>query len=395
MGYRGRMMTMTTKTTIFREHLDKYLAGTKQQRGAILDHVCFVAQVHRKAASRKFHALGRRSKTHRDRRGRPTVYGPDVTATLRTVWDAGNEVCGELLFPMLREYVDILQRDGMWEHREDTTTKLLAMSLATVKRRVSVFLKARTPRSGISSTKPSHLKHIIPVFTGPWADEPPGSGQLDTVRHSDSATGDAVYTLNYTDAATLTVIPRAQWNKGQEATQRSLMAIAQRLPFPFVAGHPDSGSEFLNWLVKAWADANGIHLTRSRPNHKNDNMYVEERNGHVVRKFLGYLPLTTPRVVPALNALYDVLTPYLLHFVAVRRQTSKKRVGSQYRRTYEQNPKTPYQRILDHPAVSEDVKAKLRAEHATLNPLILKREIDRRVEVVYRTERRYGTHSSS
>lgn len=387
-------MSMTTKTTIFREHLDRYCAGSKTARSAILTHVCFVTGMHRKAATRKFNVLRRGRSRPPQPRGRAVVYGPDVTTALRLAWEAGNEVCGELLFPVIREYVEILQRDDMWPHRDDATVKLLAMSLATVKRRVSVFLKARTPRSGISSTKPSHLKHIIPVFTGPWATEPPGSGQLDTVRHSDSASGDAVYTLNYTDAATLTVIPRAQWNKGQEATKQSLMAIRDRLPFPFVAGHPDSGSEFLNWLVKAWADEQDIHLTRSRPNHKNDNMYVEERNGHAVRKFVGYLPLTTPRVVPVLNALYDVLTPYLLHFVAVRRQTSKERVGAKYRRTYEKTPKMPYQRILDHPAVTDDVKATLRAEHATLNPLVLKREIDRRVEAVYAIQQRYGTRRS-
>lgn len=394
MGYRGRMMTMTTKTTIFGEHLDEFLAASKTARGSILDHVCFVTGMHRKAASRKFHALGRRSPGDGDRRGRPTIYGPDVTAALRLVWEAGNEVCGELLFPVVAEYVTILQRDAMWSHRDDTTQRLLRMSLATLKRRVAVFLKARVPRSGISSTKPSHLKHIIPIFTGPWNTEPPGSGQLDTVQHSDSATGDAVYTVNYTDAATLVVIPRAQWNKGQEATKRSLATIRERLPFPFVAGHPDSGSEFLNWLVKDWADRTDIRLTRSRPNRKNDNMYVEERNGHVVRKFVGYQPFTTPRVVPVLNALYDVLTPYLLHFVAVRRQTEKVRVGATYQRHYERTPKTPYQRILDHPAVTKDVKTKLREEHATLNPLILKREIDRLVEAVYTTQRRYGTHPS-
>lgn len=395
MGYRGRMMIMTTKNTIFREHLDEFLAASKVVRGTILDHVCFVTGMHRKAASRKFHTLGRRSSSDRDRRGRPTIYGPDVTAALRLVWEAGNEVCGELLFPVVREYVTILQRDRMWPHRDDTTTQLLRMSLATLKRRVAAFLKARVPRSGISSTKPSHLKSVIPIFTGPWATEPPGSGQLDTVRHSDSATGDAVYTLNYTDAATLVVIPRAQWNKGQETTKRSLAAIRQRLPFPFVAGHPDSGSEFLNWLVKGWADKQGIHLTRSRPNHKNDNMYVEERNGHVVRKFVGYQPFTTPRVVPALNALYDVLTPYLLHFVAVRRQTEKVRVGAKYRRLYERTPKTPYQRILDHPKVAKTVKEILREQHATFNPLVLKREIDRLVDAVYATQQRYGTRPSA
>ena len=94
---------MATTTDIFAEHLERYLAGSKQHKSAILDHVCFVTNVHRKAAVRKFRRLGRKRATTRNRRGRVTYYGPDVTAALKTIWQAGNEVCGELLFPIIAE----------------------------------------------------------------------------------------------------------------------------------------------------------------------------------------------------------------------------------------------------------------------------------------------------
>ena len=42
-------------------------------------------------------------------------------------------------------------------------------------------------------------------------------------------------------------------------------------------------------------------------------MYVEERNGHVIRKTVGYVTLNCLEAVGALNGLYDVLTPYLIH----------------------------------------------------------------------------------
>jgi len=161
------MMTMATKHNIFEEHLEQYLQVDKRARGAILDHVCFVTDLHRKTAVRAFRRLQRRTGTAAKRRGRPTLYGPDVTAALRTVWEAGNEVCGELLHPVTQEYIDILVRDGMWVHGVDATAKLRAMSEGTMKRRVAAFLKARRRRKGITATKPSHLKQIIPVFTGP------------------------------------------------------------------------------------------------------------------------------------------------------------------------------------------------------------------------------------
>jgi hypothetical protein len=383
-------MIMETKKNIFEEHLIAYLKAGKQGKGEILKHVCFVTGMWDKSAIRKFRSLQMRTVDHQDHRGKSEYYGPEVTVALKTIWQAGNEVCGELLHPQIPEYVEILKRDGMWEYGETVTGKLLAMSMATVKRRVGKFKKARKARKGLSDTKPSHIKHLVPIFIGPWEGKPPGFGQIDTVRHSNSASGDAVYTLNYTDAATLTPIFRAQWNKGQEATRQSMKGIKELMAFKWLGAHPDTGSEFLNYMVLKWCDEEKIELSRSRPSHKNDNMYVEERNGHAIRKTIGYITLNCPESVDALNAVYDILNPYLLHFVAVRRMTGKEKLSSRYKRTYEKVAKTPYQRILEHEAVSEEVKTKLKAEHGKLNPLILKQEIDRRLKTLYAVQRRFG-----
>jgi hypothetical protein len=48
--------------------------------------------------------------------------------------------------------------------------------------------------------------------------------------------------------------------------------------------HPDSGGGFVNWVAKERCGDEGIRLSRSEPGKKNDNMYVEKRNGHVVRR---------------------------------------------------------------------------------------------------------------
>jgi hypothetical protein len=392
-GYRGRM-TMKTKTDICNEYLSEYLKADKEQKTKLLDHVCFVTKMHRKAAIRKFRALQLHDPYKQERRGRSEYYGPDVTVALKEIWEAGNEVCGELFFPMINEYVDILARDKMWKYGDETTSKLRAMKMATVKRRVGNFLKARGRKSGISATRPSRLKHVIPTFSGPWKELPPGNGQIDTVIHKDTLLGDAVYTLNYTDSATCLVIPRAQWNKSQEATLESMKYIKKKLPFPWRMAHPDSGSEFINYQAKDWFEKNSITFTRSRPGRKNDNMYVEERNGHVIRKMVGYVNLDCREAVDALNSYYDAMTPYLMHFVAVRRMLSKEKDRSKYRRVYEKIAKTPYQRILEHKEVTEDVKEKLRQEHSKLNPLVLKREMEKRLKKVYDAQRRFGQSKS-
>lgn len=381
---------METKNNIYKEYIEQYLKGTVAEKGKILDHVCFVTKMHRKAAIRKFGLLQIRDPLKEELRGRRVYYTADVTAALREIWEAGNEVCGELLHPMIPEYIDILVRDKMWHHSDEASGKLRGMSISTVKRRVGLFATAKRRRKGISATRPSQLKHIIPTFNGPWRTLPPGHGQIDTVIHNDSLLGDSVYTLNYTDSATCLCIPRAQWNKGQEATVESMKEIKERLPFPWLSAHPDSGSEFINFNMKGWCDENDIAMTRSRPNRKNDNMYVEERNGHVVRKMVGYITLDCREVVEPLNQYYDVLTKYLMHFVAVKRMLGKEKVGARYRRVYEKIAKTPYQRIMEHPAVSTADREKLKREHSKLNPAMLKKEMEKRLKRVYDIQQQFG-----
>lgn len=383
---------MSTKAEVIQAHLEKYLKASRKEKGHILDHITAVLSMRRKSIIRRLRKEQLRDRLKPKKKPGPhRKYTPDTIAALKDIWEAGNEVCGELLHPLIHEYVAILIRDKLWHHAAEATEKLRHMSLGTVKRKVNNFFKIRHGHKGISATKPSALKKLIPIFTGPWEDKPPGYGQIDTVVHCGSSLlGDMAYTLNYTDVATYTVIPRAQWNKGQEVTQKSMAVIKKRLPFPWLGAHPDTGSEFINRFVIAWCEKEKIELSRSRPGKKNDNMYVEERNGHVIRKMVGYIKLDCVEAVNALNNLYDVLAPYLLHFVAVRRTLEKEKIASKYRRVYEKIPKTPYQRILEHPAVATTIKDQLWGEHTKLNPLVMKREIDRRLHAVYDTQKRYG-----
>ena len=278
----------------------------------------------------------------------------------------------------------------MWHHGEEATEKLLRMSEGLVKLRVGKFVHVRKMVRGKSTTKPGHILSIIPIRTGPWNDAPTGTVQIDTVAHcGDSVAGDFVYTVNCTDVATLWGARRAQWNKGQEATIASMEQINRAISFPVLEWHPDSGNEFINWHCKGWCDGRGQELTRSRPNRKNDNCFVEERNGHVVRKWVGYTRLDAPEIVDALNEFYDILTPYLNHFVASRRIVSKERVGARWKIARERRSLTPYERVLARADVSHEIKARVRKEHETLNPLRMKREIDRRLDRVFDVHKRH------
>lgn len=384
-------MTMTTKNEIFSRYLPEYISldTSKERQGEILTAVCEVVGLHRKAAIRKFRKLQLTGVCVVNKRGPKKYYDPATIAALRTVWEAASEICGELLHPVISEYVSALQRDKLWQHNAISTDKLSAMSEATVKRRVGAFMKARVTRKGLSSTKPSNLKNIIPIFTGPWEDKVPGNGQIDTVVHCGSSLlGDMAYTLNYTDVPTLWISLRAQWNKGQEATRNSLIKIREKLPFPMLGAHPDTGSEFINYFVWDWCKQNNIELTRSRPSHKNDNAYVEQKNGHVVRRFMGYTRLDCPEVIDLINEMYNKLEIYLNHFVPSRKCVEKIRIGARYKRKYSK-AMTAYRRVLAHKDVGQKTKDKLITQHEQLNPLLLKQEIDKLIDRIFKLQKCY------
>lgn len=373
-------MNMTTKKDIFTTHLLAWLAieHDRAKRGEMTREISKIAQVHPKSVPRSFRRAQTTSAAGTDNRGRPVVYGADVRAALFDVWDAASRPCGELLKPIVPEYVSGFMQEVRWFHGKETTEKLLAMSEGTMKRMCRSLQKKHGVSRGKSTTRASELKHIIPIFKGPWEDLSPGNGQLDTVAHcGDSVAGDFAYTLSFVDSSTYWGIRRSQWNKGQEATKNNLVYVKDHLPFPWIMGHPDTGSEFINWITKKWCDENGIKLTRSEPGKKNDNMYVEERNGHVVRKFLKWHRFDAgPEIVGLMNDYYFVLDLYLNHFTAVRRTLSKKRIGAKYHRTFEKNGATPYARLMAHPAIAQDIKDRIKKEHESLNPLLLKEQLD-------------------
>jgi hypothetical protein len=197
---------MTTKNDIYNEHLRKWLDAKddKKARGEIVRHICFVAGVHPKSVPRSFRRLQMRTSGQTERRGRKEHYTPDVIAALKHVWVSASEPCAENLHGILADYVRILIRDKTWDYREDTTAKLLVMSLGTMKKRTSKFTRKLFVSHGKSSTKAGAIHSLIPIRSGEWDKAPVGTEQVDTVAHcGNTLAGDFAYTVNSTDVPTL------------------------------------------------------------------------------------------------------------------------------------------------------------------------------------------------
>ena len=375
-------MTMDTKQEIFKENLGAYLAASKAEKGTLLDAVCAVTKAHRKAAIRRFRSLQMKDGGIPDRRGRVPLYTKAVDAGLKEIWGIAHQICAERLHPCIPEYVVVLKRDHLWHHTPETTTLLRQMSLASMKRRLGKFEKLHG-RRGCATTKPSHLKEIIPIRRGPWQNPDPGFGEVDTVAHCGSTLGgDYAYTVQYTDVATIWTCLSAQWNKGDAATVESMNRIASRIPFPMKGIDPDSGSEFINWNLKRWCDARGVSMTRTRPYMKNDHARIEQKNYTNVREFVGFVRIDNYVAVTMMNELYGVLEDYINFFLPSMKCTAKTRLGSKYKRVYD-TAQTAHQRVLTHPLIPDEVKQKLQTRYATLNPKLLQQKSDRLIRKLY------------
>jgi hypothetical protein len=140
----------------------------------------------------------------------------------------------------------------------------------------------------------------------------------------------------------------------------------------------DNGGEFINHQLLDWCIQNGVKFTRGRPCRKNDNCFVEQKNGDVVRKTVGYARFEGQNAFNALSDVYRHLNPLLNYFYPTIRLIAKEKLPSgRYKKIYEKEPKPPCQRLLKSPDLSDECKAELLRRKSALNPVELKHSLDK------------------
>ena len=382
-------MTMKTKEELFGIEISRYLKASKREKGKILDSLERQTGMWRESIMRCFKRKQMKSVyKEKPKRGRKVYYTKDVDEALKEIWEDANWCCGELLHGAIRENVEIYKRDKCWKYNDEITGKLLAMSFATVKRKVTGW-KCDTRHRGISSTSPSVIKDRIPLFEGSWYDVIPGMGQIDTVAHcGGSLAGDFMFSLGYVDVSSGWFEYTMQWNKGMEVTKNSLEYVRNRLPMELTHIHPDCGKEFLNQIVLGWSEEKNIGVSRSRSYHKNDNGYIEQRNGHIARRWFGYDRFENIKLLSRVQKFYGKICLYHNHFIPQRLCIGTKTLpnGKQIK-VYEKKGITPYNRLLANDKVKTEVKEKLRIEHEKLNPKFLHQELMKERCVILKANR--------
>ncbi|MFQ6608108.1 MAG: hypothetical protein ACE5EE_06170 [Fidelibacterota bacterium] len=258
----------------------------------------------------------------------------------------------------------------------------MSISPATIDRLMAP-LRARYHKLGFATTKPgSILKKHIPIKTNQWDETRPGFLEADTVAHcGTSVAGMFVYTVNAVDIATGWTEQRAVWGRGEKGVFGAVEDIEKELPFPILGFDCDNGSEFLNWhLLKYFTKRKRpVQYTRSRPYYKNDNAHIEEKNWTIVRQYLGYNRFEKAELAEALNTLYTTQWRLFMNFfVPSSKLVLKQRSGSKLIKRYD-NPKTPYQRVIESQEVSDKTKRELNRVFKSLDPFRLQKQIKEKV----------------
>jgi hypothetical protein len=208
---------------------------------------------------------------------------------------------------------------------------------------------------------------------------------MDTVVHcGDLLTVDVAYSVGGVDFATYWSEYTVQWNKGKGATRESIDLLCTRFPFSIREIHPDTGDEFINYHVHAWATDHEIAMTRSEPYKKNDNMCIEERNNTMARRHIGYARIDTRAHIPLAARILEKACLMHNHFRPVRRMTDKVRIGSKWHRTFEKTAVTPYERVQRDKRLSTEARAQVRLFHDTLDPLSLHDELAKLKEELFK-----------
>lgn len=375
-------MSITTRRELLACVALRYAGASRKEKSRIVDEFVASTGYHRKYALALLKHPSVR--TRKAKRGRQPRYGPDVENALRLCWEAVGCPCSKRLVPFLSELVPILERFQEISMDEATRRLLLSLSPATADR----LLKDARRTFGHTTTRSGTLlKHQIPIHTfADWCDKKPGFVEADLVAHcGDTTEGWYLNTLVLVDVSTGWTEPIALLHKDQQTVKDGIALARSRLPFPLLGLDCDNGSEFLNKMLFRFCKEQGIRFTRGRPYKKNDQCHVEQKNGAIVRNFVGYDRYEGIPARQRLAALYEQVRLLVNFFAPSLKLLEKTRNGARVKKTYD-TPKTPYQRAMDSPDISVQHKEQLRAVYQTLNPADITRNI-RKLQADLRTRK--------
>lgn len=383
-------MSFRAKRELLVQVAPRYRAARHGQRSVILNKFVAVTGYDRKYAIRLL--LGPIRPSAPIRRPRSAHYGSEVQEALASAWGAANGICAKRLVPFLPELIPTLERHGHLRLTDEVRGQVLALSSATADR----LLRSLRHPHGLTATRPGRLlKKQIPIRTfTEWTDVTPGFLEADLVAHcGGSLEGAFLYTLTLTDVATTWTECLPLLHRTQHGVVHALQRARGMFPFPLLGIDTDNGGEFINEELLAYCASEQLTFTRGRVANKNDQCWVEQKNGSVVRQLVGYDRFEGERAYRQLAELYRAVRLYVNFFQPSMKLRTKTRTGSRVRRTY--GPaQTPFQRVLASGVLDVASERRLKAVYRALDPMRLLHQLETLQEGLWR-HAIFRTHGSS
>lgn len=380
------MMNMQSRNQYLKELRIEYLkTKSRKGRGRLLDEATKRTKLNRKYLMEKLKPKSNLDKDESCRKKRKQFYDNSIKPALVQMWHIFDCPCGQRLKTLLKSETDKLRLLGEVDCSDRIAAKLKIMSSATIDRKLRHQKEVEHQKRKYHHKIHPLLYQKIPVKVFDEQDRTKsGNIQLDLVEHcGQSASGEYINTLSNTDIAYGWWEGEAIMGRGQERTLEGIGRARSRYPFNWQEIHSDNGSEFINAHLFKYTEKEGLDFSRSRPYKKNDNCLVEQKNWTHVKKFVGYLRYDTEAELNILNDLYrNELRLYKNFFQSVIKLISKERVGGRIHRKYDV-ARTPYQRVMESKDISENKKQELKKIYLSLNPAQLKRDIDRKLNMLY------------
>jgi len=316
-------------------------------------------------------------------RVRPPIYSERLIRILEEIWKAAQCIWSVRLKEALPLWLPAIKK--RWNLSATEEKQLLSMSPATMDRRLAPY-KRKVKRQIYGQTKPGRwLRQSIPIQTESWDVPEPGYMEVDTVSHSGpSASGRFARSLDEVDLFSGWVEVCAVLGKKAEDVVVAQEEIRQALPFAQKGMDSDNGDEFINWEMDHYCRDHHLQRFRSRPNKKDDQAHVEQKNGTHVRRLIGWDRYDTPEAVAAMNSLYRQEWRWLTNlFLPSVKLAEKIRVGSRIIRVY-RKAQTPLDRLLISGKGDRDKLEELRLLRKRLDPFELAAAVDKKLEALWK-----------
>src|SRR3954449_9988308 len=369
-----RRISMAARDELVAAVADRYARGDRDERGRILDEFAAVTGYHRKHAMRLLRA-GQVNRICGQRPGR-RIYDEAVREALIVVWEASDRIWGKRLRSLLPILLEAMERHGHLHLVPEVRTRLLAMSAATIDRALRDIRRQAGTATRRRSAPSAAIRRSVPVRTfADWDDPPPGFVEADLVAHSGPvARGSFIQTLVLTDIATGWTECAPLLVREQTLLSKVLTELRKQLPFVLLGFDTDNDSVFMNETLKRYCEQANIVFTRCRPYRKNDQAFVEQKNGAIVRRIVGYRRFEGLEAAALLAQLYRSARLFVNFFQPSFKLFGKQRDGARVKKRYHP-PATPHQRLLADPRTAEAVRQRIEALHATLDPVRLLQSI--------------------